>query len=460
MSNHLTFLLLIPGLLYLFFVKNGFEQRTWYLLLKNAFVVAGTCLLSYGLLILLAHFDPILNWGNPYNFSRLFEHVTATAYRNHAFTSWEASQANFIYFLTYLPNEYIYPSILFIFVGGYSLYQNDITFFKFILIGIIINIGLVINYNIPDLHAYYLLTYLMLGFLLQAGIAFVYKNFTADSFRNAFKYSLIILPVLTLSLNYSRVDQHTNHTLNDFVIEQLNSVDHNAIVLTTDYDLFISGSMYYQHGESIRRDVTVIDLLALLEFDWYIDYLEHTDPTMVQLLRDQLRSYHNIAFAKTNKSDIKERQDRFSVLIHDLIKIFGDKRPIYFSTLVYSDYLGPNGFIPISNRYQIVPQRFLYRVVTDQNYYPLEYIQGIKVRSNDIDDRYTKDLQRLGQPSWATSHGFDFIGSNIRYRMALMIDHRIQYELRHGDRNMAKKLKQQLVSDYPAFVPSKLVGDL
>ncbi len=80
-TNHMTTLLIIPGVAYLFFTKNKFSKAGFKKIFVMLAVFFPILFLIYSYLPVRAAQNPILNWGNPTDFENLIRHITGKQYQ-------------------------------------------------------------------------------------------------------------------------------------------------------------------------------------------------------------------------------------------------------------------------------------------------------------------------------------------------------------------------------------------
>ena len=98
-ANHLMTFYLLPGLLFLYFSKYKISKRSILRLTQIAVITIAVTLCLYSYLIIRAGQQPELNWGNPDNIVKAFDHISARYYEGNFFASFDAlsRQAKFLY---------------------------------------------------------------------------------------------------------------------------------------------------------------------------------------------------------------------------------------------------------------------------------------------------------------------------------------------------------------------------
>jgi hypothetical protein len=139
--------------------------------------------------------------------------------------------------------------------------------------------------------------------------------------------SLVLLQVVD---HRTSVDQSDNHLVEDYTRAILSSVDSNAVVLSYQWDYFVSASLYIQHVRGERRDVAVIDK-ELLRRSWYYEVLEQQWPWLIGRCRGsvdrflvELRKFEGgLPYSYT------AIESAFNQMINDMIRAAMVDRTVY-----------------------------------------------------------------------------------------------------------------------------------
>ena len=126
---------------------------------------------------------------------------------------------------------------------------------------------------------------------------------------------------------------------------------------------------------------------------------------------------------------------------------------------MYRDYLGPGGPIELPFDHWIVPQTYYYGIHLRRDYRPLESKYFEPLRFPAPDDMVTAEKQVTGELSLRLERQPKYMIGEIRYLRSLLIDHRIQYEIKHEQWESARLLAQFLSSAYPRYVLDRRVND-
>ena len=168
-TNHMTTLLLLPGLFYMYFADGSEGQARWTVLAKSTgFFLLG--LTPYIYLPLRAMRSPAMNWGNATSFERLFFHVSGKQYRVWIFSSPEVAARQFSYFLSSVPAEFAVVGLLFGFIGVVTLWRFHRKIALGSLLFFVMCLAYAVNYDIHDIDSYFLLAYVCIGLWAACGL--------------------------------------------------------------------------------------------------------------------------------------------------------------------------------------------------------------------------------------------------------------------------------------------------
>jgi hypothetical protein len=321
LCNHLVGIQLLPGILLLtgFHFRRRFEIQTLLLILP-AFLVPLT---MYMILPLRAMADPLpaANWGDLTSWGNFFRHISGWQYNIWMFTGDIAEiWKNLKNFLTFIYLQY--PSILIIClpVGLYCLYLRSIKTLAIIALTVLTNIILGINYSIPDIEGYFLLTIALLYLVSMVGFVYL-LSFTLKRW---------VLPIaMTVLLAWQAISVHAenwkgDYTLpEDFAVNMGRSTGYKAVVMSGIWDHH--GQAYYlQQAEYFRPDLKFIDK-ELLRRSWYFKLIKNLYPELYMHIADLLPEflYELRCFEKGDTFDASKLEDSFQMIINRLLTCCG-----------------------------------------------------------------------------------------------------------------------------------------
>jgi hypothetical protein len=348
-ANHMTTLLLLPGLVYAYFAAHGRGLPAW----KNAgralpFFLLG--LLPYLYLPLRAASHPALNWGAIVDWETFRWHVSGRQYSGWMFHSLEPAGRQFALFSDTLPAEFGYLALLPALAGLVVLFRRARRLFAFTVLLFAGCLLYSINYDIPDIVNYFLLAYIALALWSAFGLGVLLERARAARRAALFAaaYALASLCfLLPLFLNYRAVDESGNHGPEDYARNVLGEMEPNAVLLTTQWDHLIGAVWYLQTVEGVRRDVVLIDR-ELLRRSWYHRHLAQRHPWLAEASRAEIGALlpELEKFEQELPYDPAVIQGAFERMTRSLLANSLKTRPVYATPEIEPAYLGDLGRIP------------------------------------------------------------------------------------------------------------------
>lgn len=382
-ANHMTTILILPFTAILFFDREKFNRVS----LKKFFITflffSPTLLIIYSYLPIRAFTKPELNWGNPVNLENFLRHVSGKQYQVWLFSSFDSAKKQLVYYIRNLPEEFAYLGLIIILFGMINCIKISRKIFYLLFFTFLFSLLYSVNYDIVDIDSYFLLTYIMLSLFAAFGFMFLYEKLNKP-------VNLIsgLLPVLALFvLNYSKVNQSEVYTFEDYTRAILESVEPNSIILTYQWDYFVSPSYYFQYVENLRKDVAVIDK-ELLRRSWYYNQLERNYPNVIENIKADISKFLIALkpFENSEQYDPLLLENYYRRIMTDLVS--KNKRDFYIGLELFQNEM-QRGEFKLPDGYQIVPHNLMFKVVKGDNYVeapaPNFYIRFPEKRNKYID---------------------------------------------------------------------------
>ncbi|MBM4157888.1 MAG: DUF2723 domain-containing protein [Ignavibacteria bacterium] len=382
-TNHMSTLFLSLGLIYFYFAINGFNEVTFKRLL--ILIIPFLAGLSFYIYLPIRGDNPIINWGNPVTLENFYRHVTGKQFSVWMFSSFEITKKQFNYFISAYPKEFLYFPLILSVLGLFELFSRNkkIAFFTIILF--IFNILYAINYDIYDIDTYFLLTYIVNCFWIGFGIIFIFGRLKINS---KISYIMLLIPLILLFFNFDKNNERENFYVRDYTNNVFNSARPYSLIISTQWDFFVSASLYYQNIKNVRPDVIVIDK-ELLRKSWYLKHVEEYYPVIYNRSRNEFETFKTelIKFEKytdkytkpvTNSDfvELKKIQEAFKNLLNSFVYKNQD-----LNIYVTSEIEFPEMQTQVSEKFALdyfrVPEGVLIRLtnipVFDSLYTPPEY---------------------------------------------------------------------------------------
>lgn len=425
-TNHLTSILILPGTAYLYFIKYKFNFLSIRKLALMILLFAVVLVAVYSYLPLRASQNPLLNWGNPIDWERIYRHITGRQYQVWLFTSFDSAGKQFSHFWSMLPFEFFIGLILSA-VGLFVAMFRARKLFLFVLISFVFSVLYSINYDINDIDSYFLLAFVMLSFFSAFGALKILELKSLQ--KNSALIILAVVIAIQLFFNLREVNQSNVYTYEDYTKAVLNTVPENSIIFSYQWDYFISASYYYQFVENHRRDVTVIDK-ELLRRSWYFNQINNQHPEVLSGLKSEIDQFLVALkpFERDEKFDSNRLENLYRLIMTNLIRTNINKRD-YFIAPELVDQEMKRGEFKIPEGYNLVPHLFFYKVVEGNEYVPAPDPDfTIRIASNR--NVYIDNIE-------------NFVGR--------MLSNRAYYEVKFGKTDRAKIYLKKIQKDLRGF---------
>jgi hypothetical protein len=419
-TNHMTTILLGPGLLFLYFSAHGVRGESWRRLARmSPFFLLG--LTPYLYLPLRSAQNPVCNWGAPASWERFFWHVGGKQYRVWIFSSTEAAGRQFQYFVSTIPSEFAYVGLLFAVVGAVMLFRWQRRMFWGTFILFVTCVAYSINYDIHDIDSYFLLAYICVSLWAAVGMYGIVL-WTARLRRGphiaGWGIPLVCGSVVFL-VNYPRVDQSSNTLVEEYTANMFASLEKNALVISYQWDFWISASYYVQYVRGERVDVAVVDK-ELLRRSWYLKELQVRYPWLIERSREEVEAFrrelnrfeHDLPY---NPAVI---QARYEKMIRSFIRAQLGDRPVYVTSEIEPEF---------SRGWQRVPEGLANRLYADTLFHPSpapKWRPPVQLRKGKMEDAtmrlYAEAMVHRAQYYYATQGYSEDV--NQALKSALLFD--------------------------------------
>jgi len=426
-TNHMTTLLIIPGVAYLYFSKNKFTKTGFKNILIMLSVFFTILILVYSYLPVRAAQSPILNWGNPTDFEKLLRHITGKQYQVWLFASSAAAKKQLVHFVETLPGQFSI-SLLISLAGLLISFFYARKIFVVLVIMFLFTVFYSINYDIHDIDTYFLLAYISLAYFAVFGLLKLFKEYGKKK---------IILPlgittafiVIQFVMNVNKADQSGIYTYEDYTRTILNSVSQESVIFSYQWDYFISASYYFSYVENYRQDVAVVDK-ELLRRSWYFDQLNRNYPFLFEELEDVVTKFRAalLPFERSENFNAKLLESLYRRLMTGLIETNIDERDYYVAPELLQGEM-QRGEFNLPTGYRLVPDNLLFKVVKGDEYVPAS--------DPDFEIRF--------------SNKKNYYLERIEYFTGFMLLNRVNYELQYGKVERAKVYLQKLKKILPDY---------
>ena len=334
LSNHMTAILLLPAVLWLYFLNE--DKKFRFTASKFKFLIILFIPLIIGLSLYLylpirSAMQPDVNWGWVHRgFNKFMYHVSGGQYQVWMFSGSDVIIKNLGKFFTLLPYQFGIFGLIFAFWGVVKLWKsNDLFWFLILLVAA--NLLYTLNYSIFDIDPYFSLSFIALLIFALIGIGFIIKS------NPKLLIIVVILPIFEFFLNFQDCNHSQDRLVAEYSKNVLNSMDSNAILISAQWDYFVGPFMYAQIVEGKRSDVVILEK-ELMRRTWYPLQFKLQHPSIYESAKHEFKSYETILddFEEKRPYNNIEIQSKFVNVFKKIISENINTRPIYTTMDVYA----------------------------------------------------------------------------------------------------------------------------
>lgn len=434
-TNHMTTILILPGFAFLYFGnifkhKNAIKQTIFFAIIFIVIIVT-----VYSYLPLRALKQPVLNWGNPIDLEKFWRHFTGRQYQVWLFSSFDSAEKQFLYYIKNLPSEFAYLSLIPAILGFIHIFKTNRKFFYFAFVSFIFSIIYSINYDIVDIDSYFLLSYYFISVFISAGFI---KILILIRSKTPLKFLVVLVfPILQLLLNFTSANQSGNYGFEEYTKTILSNVKNNSVILSYQWDYFISPAYYLQFAENYKRNVKIVDK-ELLRRSWYYIQLENNYPDIFKGIETDKEEFLKALkpFEQNKKFDSQKLEYHYRRILTGIIENQIKASDVYIAPELYENEMRKGEFA-LPNGFGLAPSKLLFKVVTNNEYAAIDNY-SINFDFGNVSNNYTDFIKRTA---------------------SVMMTNRALYELRFGFTDRAKVCIAEIKKLSPDFkLPNELVN--
>jgi hypothetical protein len=399
-TNHMTTLMILPLVGFLYFQKNGLNQKSFTQLILPALAGFGILILLYGFLFIRAGQQPNLNWGNIEDWTSFERHLTGHQYRTWIMAGSKVAARNLGKFLKAFPSEWAYFGPVLVVLGFRNAFRRNRILSWAFIIGIAFNIFYVIQYDIKDLEPYFLLALFGFGYFMAFGLL----NVSEKIKNHALLPLLILFSASAMGINFRASDQSKTHFFEDYTRAVLNSVEPNALIMTQQWDFLITPYYYLKMAEGKYPQLMVMDK-ELMRRSWYVNgQVKLLDPNILKGAEPEVSDFlvKLKPFEENKPFEPNVIEEAYQTLLGKILVEQSRIRPVYLAMEYYrsQEFRVPKG-------YSLIPVGFLMKLVSEAQgkiYIPLKTISFQPVfpdnwgpkSLNAYYSKFIKDMWQLG----------------------------------------------------------------
>lgn len=440
-SNHMTTLFILPGIAYFYFQKHKISSASVKKIGLMLAVFFPVLVLIYSYIPIRASFNPVMNWGNATNMEKLLRHISGKQYQVWLFTSFGSAEKQFSHFIDILLGNYsgsvfdfgeFNVTLIIIIAGVAAAFKYARKFWYFLIITFLFTILYSINYDIVDIDTYFLLAFISLAYFSVFGILWMFRTLKFEKFSYLPSAAIIsVLIVIQCFINFKETNVKDVYVFEDYTKEILNSVDTNSIILSYQWDYFVSQAYYFQNVENYRKDVAIIDK-EILRRSWYFNQLERNHPGLISRIQPTVDGFLKalVPFERSEDFDSNLLETYYRKILTELVSSNIENKSVYIGTELVENEM-KNGSFSLPEGYTLIPDIFLFKVVKQNSPYTPAKINDFTIR---IPYRLTKYID------------------NIEHISGTMLVRRALYELQFNHTAKAKSYTALIKKNFPDYV--------
>jgi hypothetical protein len=281
------------------------------------------------------------------------------------FSSTASAGKQLKYFLSTVPSEVAYIGLVLALLGFAVLYRSNRKVFWGTLLLFVTCVGYSINYDIHDIDSYFLLAYVTLllwsGFGVAAVVRFCSNRWNIPG--RVWRFVGIGLAIPGILVNYSRVDLSGTREVEEYTKDMFASVAPDGLVLSYQWDYWVSASLYMQYVRGYRQDVAVVDK-ELLRRSWYLQDLGRRYPWLIDRSRAEVDAFGRELYKFEHELPYNPSliQTRFEEMIRSFIRRGLESRPVYVTPEIEPEF---------TSGWQRVPEGLAHRLYADSTFHPV-----------------------------------------------------------------------------------------
>jgi tetratricopeptide (TPR) repeat protein len=382
--HHVTVGLMLPAFGVLVLATEGIGFFKSKRLIYSALFAFAGLFAVYAYLPIAASKAPVMNWGDPRTFERLWWHITGKQYQVFLSYSLQTAVSQFSGFIKLAAREFgpwwlpVAPALAV--AGMVALYRTNRAVFWFLALVIIADLAYSLGYEIAeDKDAYYLPVFIAMAIAAGFGAkSFITKVMTSvPSQRAALSAAAILLvPIVALAANLPYNNRAHFYIAHDYAENILSTIEPGGMLLTRDWQVY-SPMLYVHEIEHQRNDAVVIDINQLRR-SWYYEYLARAYPETIEQSRDKVDAFledlrHWEQDPDLYQQDLTLNQrinSRFFEMILAFVTNHIKSAPVYVTLDIAGNRDGPDSELTksLGASYQFIPQGLVFQLLTSREF--------------------------------------------------------------------------------------------
>jgi hypothetical protein len=414
-GNHMMIVFLAPvALLAVLLYGSSFDKPIPTFALGGLFFLLGVSVCLY--LPIRSSLHPVMNWGDPETWGRLWNHLTAKQYRIWMFSQGiGAMMSRFVLSLGHLWHWISPPGVLLAAVGFVASWFVRPKINWILLILLLADLIYSLNYDIPDIDPYYLPSHLVIAIWAGLGslaIANIFRKYGRSATAVA-GFVLATTLIWPISQHWDKANHHGDVMAEYIGKGALDSAPIGALVMHSFWDISSIGD-YLQQVEQYRTDVVLIDLL-LMERSWYVRQQQEQHPEIFEGVESETDDFlETVAdFEAGRPYDPKAIENSWIAMINGMIARNVEQRRVLLGFLDKGKHPG------LAQGFNLVPREVFFEVNPWEEF--------------DQEPPLALKMQYIARPEWARTDRTRWFLDQL----ATMAVLRAQYRSQRGEYNTA-----------------------
>lgn len=354
-ANHLSAMLIVPGLLLGVFMHDRSIFRNREIVLKSVlFSIIPIFLYVYLPARSVASQGTI--WGDIYAAAGFWAHVTGQFYRSRMFSlSTLLVWRNLLAFFNLLIMQFPLYVAWLLPIGAVKVRRRLPGLLLPFALMVLVNVFYAINYDIPDIEPYYLPAMLISAVFATAGLSWVVERLQKPAYRTvAFAGSAAVV-LLIASSNFGRCDKHNTTYIMNYGQNVLATAPKNAFIVACG-DATYNATLYARMVEGQRPDLIIAE--RNITKAWMRGDSNWTGRYYYENAAKLSKAMQTFCGARNySKRDI--RSEKF---LADVVAAVMSERPVYLDCPGNQYYKHPI-VQRLEKSFQLVPEGVLFRVL-------------------------------------------------------------------------------------------------
>jgi hypothetical protein len=198
-----------------------------------------------------------------------------------------------------------------------------------------------INYDIHDIDSYFLLAYIVIAFWAGFGILLL-SGWLSARYRPGIRVMILAVAVLCavpVVIHSPRMDRSKDHVVEDYVLNMFSLLEPNSLVLSYQWDYWVSPALYVQRVKGYRADVLIVDK-ELLRRSWYIEQVRGCAPWLIEESLPEVEAFlvEVKKFENGLPYDPAVIERRYAGMIGGFLRRSLPHRPVYVTPEIEEQY--------------------------------------------------------------------------------------------------------------------------